>query len=39
MVLLQKVWKESATLIILGRNANNVFSNGFNYKVRTFIRV
>lgn len=39
MVLLKKVWKDSASLIICGRNANNAVENGCNYKVKVYINL
>lgn len=39
MTLLKKVWKESASLIICGRNANNVLSNGANYRVNKLLKI
>lgn len=33
-----KLWRDSASLIILARNHNNIFQNGNNYKVLVFTR-
>lgn len=33
MSALRKLWRESASLIICGRNANNIVHNGANFRV------